>query len=131
MPAFYIVLQEKIPGLDPTGLEGRTLSKHSEKLAELAKQAHVTPLLSFFSANPEEAFGLLDEDATGQPGVPIPEEQWFHADEGLTTIEALLQSLATAPSAEAAAMAQELTEFQRVLKAARSRNIRWHLGIDY
>jgi hypothetical protein len=131
MPAFYIVLQEKIPGVDATGMEGRALSKHSETLEGLAKQASVKPLLSFFSANPEEASGLLDEGGVGQPDVAIPDEQWFQADEGLATIAALLLSLAAAPSAEALAMARELVQFQHVLKAARSRNIRWHLGIDY
>jgi hypothetical protein len=32
MPAYSIVLQEKIPGVDATDLEGRALSQHSEKL---------------------------------------------------------------------------------------------------
>jgi hypothetical protein len=130
VPAFYIVLKEKIPGVDAIGLEGRALSDHGEELDALAKQAGVKPLLSFFSASRVEALDILGEIPAGPPSVPIPDEQWFHADEGLATIAALLLSLAAAPSAEGSALPRELTEFQHVLEAARSRNIRWHLGID-
>ncbi len=41
MPAFYIMLQEKIPGVDATGIEGRALCKHSDELEALARQAGV------------------------------------------------------------------------------------------
>jgi hypothetical protein len=103
MPAFYIVLQEKIPGVDAAGLENFALSKHSVKLETLAKQADVTPLLNFFSADPEEMAGLLGEHSAGvKIPVQIPEEKWFSPEEGLQTIGALLQSLANTPSAEGA-----------------------------
>jgi hypothetical protein len=128
MPAFYIVLQEKIPGVDAAGLDNFALSKHSDKLETLAKQADVTPLLNFFSADPEEMAGLLGEHGAG---AKIPEEKWFSPEDGLQTIGALLQSLANTPSTEGATLEVELKEFQRVLQAARSRNIRWHLAIDY
>jgi hypothetical protein len=128
MPAFYICLQEKIPGVDATGLEGRALSKHSEKLEVLAKQAGVISLMNLFSASEEEMAGFLEE---GGSDVNPPEEKWFSAEEGLKTIAALLKALAGAPSIEGPALSAELTEFQHVLEVARSRNVRWHLGIDY
>lgn len=59
MPAFYIVLQEKIPGVDATGLEGRALSKHSDSLQTLANQAGVKPLTWFFFVDKSEVEGLL------------------------------------------------------------------------
>jgi hypothetical protein len=132
MPAFYIVLQEKIPGVDAAGLDNFALSKHTEKLETLAKQAGVTPLLHFFSPDPEEMAGLLGEhSAAVKIPVQIPEEKWFSPEDGLQTIGVLLQSLANTLSAEGPTLEVELKEFQRVLQAARSRNIRWHLAIDY
>jgi hypothetical protein len=131
MPAYYIVLQRKILGVDATGLQGHALSKYNNKLEALAKQAGVKPLLSFFSATPEDVMGLLDDNGEGQEPIPLPEEQWFPAEEGLTTIAALLQSLAETPQPEGSRLTAELTEFQQVLQAARSQNICWHLAIDY
>jgi hypothetical protein len=128
MPAFYITLQEKIPGVDATVLEGHALSKHNGKLEALAKQTGVIPLMNFFSADKEEVAGLVGESGAT---VKIPEEKWFPAEDGLGTIAALLRALADPRSAEDSALSAELKEFQDVLLAARSRNIRWHLGIDY
>jgi len=128
MPAFYLMLQEKIPGVDATGLEGRALSKHSKKLEAMAKRAGVTSLMNLFSSSEEEMAGFLEDHGTE---VNLPEEKWFTADEGLKTITALLGALADAPSSENSALTTELAQFQQVLQAARSRNIRWHLGIDY
>jgi hypothetical protein len=128
MPAFYIVLQEKIPGVDATGLEGRALSKHSEKLEVLAKQAGVISLMNLFSASEEEMAGFLEE---GGADVHLPKEKWFSAEEGLKTIPALLKALADAPSIEGPILSAELTQFLQVLEVARSRDVRWHLGIDY
>lgn len=128
MPAFYIVLQEKIPGVDATGLECRALSKHSEKLEVLAKQAGVISLMNLFSVSKGEIAGFLEE---GGADVEVPEERWFSADDGLKTVAALLKALTDAPSIEGPALSAELRQFQRVLEAARSRNVGWHLGIDY
>ena len=128
MPAFYIVLQEKIPGIDAASLEGRALSRHSDKLEALAKQASVTSLMNLFSApEAEMAEFLEDHEDTMNP----PKEKWFSAEEGLNTITALLAALANAPLHENTAIKTELRQFQKVLQAARSRNVRWHLGIDH
>jgi hypothetical protein len=131
MPAFYIVLQETIPGVDATGLEGRALSKHTDKLDSLAKEAHVQPLLSFFSVNTEEAMAFFNAHEVAPQGIQIPDEQWFSAEEGLNTITVLLKSVGLMAAAERLALAKELTDFQQVLEAAQVRNVRWHLAIDY
>jgi hypothetical protein len=131
MPAFYIVLQEEIPGVDAIGLDGRALSKYSAKLVVLARQAGVRSLTAFFSVDREEVVGLLGEEEIGQRGPQIPEKQWFEAEDGLSTVAALLKSLGDLPPSESTNLARELSEFQRVLQSAKSRNIRWHLGIEY
>ena len=128
MPAVYIVLREQIPGVHANALEGRALSKYSSQLADLATKAGVRPLMSFFSADPDEMAGLLGEDA-GE--VTIPDETWFPAEDGLKTIAALLITLEKAPAPENAALITELSEFERVLEAARSHGVTWHLAIDY
>jgi hypothetical protein len=69
---------------------------------------------------------LEDHDATVNP----PAEKWFSAEEGLNTITALLRALAAVPSSGYAAITAELRQLQDVLRAAQSRNVRWHLGID-
>ena len=126
MPALYIVLEEKIPGVDAVGLEGRALSKYSNELDALAKQAGVKPLLSFFSVGKDEAMEFFDEVEVVERGIKIPDQQWFSAEDGLTTISALLPAVA-----ENSALTRELEEFQQVLQAARDRRLRWHMAIDY
>lgn len=130
MPAFYIVLQEKIPGVDAIGLEGRALSKHSDSLQTLASQTGVTPLTSFFSVDREEVEDLLG-DAPVEARVEIPDKQWFRAAEGLRTISALLTAIAGRETPDREKLTKELEEFKDVLAAAQQRNICWHLGIDY
>jgi hypothetical protein len=128
LPAFYIVLQEKIPGVDATGLEGRALCKHSDNLQAIANQAGVKPLTSFFSIDKSEVEGLLgDEEA----GIEIPDKQFFPAADGLHTIAALLAAVAAQKTPDHEKLTNELREFKDVLSAAQARNVGWHLGIDY
>lgn len=130
MPAFYIVLQEEIPGVDGLGLEGRELSKYNAKIEALAEAAGAKPLINFFSVSRDELLGLMD-------GHPVPEsmkaaeETWFPAEEGLRSIKTLLEELARDSAAENPALIRELTEFQRVLQSAHVKGVPWHLAIDY
>lgn len=130
MPALYIVLQQKIAGVD-SNIDNHALSKHSRQLESFAIEAGVKPLMSFFSVSPEEAADLLGNRGVAEVDVQIPEEKWFEAEEGLKTLEALLRCLATTPSPENGVLAVELSAFQELLKIARSQHIRWHLAIDY
>lgn len=131
MPTFYIVLEENMPGVNGIGLEGRALSKQNAKLEEIAQRLGVRSLMSFFSANQEEAISLLGKEEAESLSVPIPREEWFSAKEGLTTVSALLKAIAAEPSLENSKLTQELTDFQYVLEAAQSQNARWHLAVDY
>jgi hypothetical protein len=126
--SFYIVLQEKIPGVDGAQLEGRSLSRHSSELDVIAKQEGVMPLSSFFSAAREDVAGLLDGEL---PDSEIPKEQWFAAEDGLKTISALLRALKIETSPGNSTLVEELADFRKVLEAAQRRKVRWHLGTDY
>jgi hypothetical protein len=99
MPALYIVLQQEIASVNSV-VDNHALSKHSHQLETLAEQAGVKPLMSFFSVNPEEAARFLGDHEGTKREIQIPEEQWFAAEEGLNTIEALLRSLGDMPSTD-------------------------------
>src|SRR5229473_4683638 len=83
MPSYYIVLEKDIPNFD-VYVNGNMLAKESDALERLAKKSGVTPLLSFFSIDPEEVTSLVgDEGETIERlGGKATKEQWFNAEEG-------------------------------------------------
>lgn len=87
MPPFYIVLDKEIPGVDAY-VNGSLLSKNNDELERIAKRLKVRSLMSFFSISPEEASSFAE--GHGVELKSVPEENWFAADEGLTTVNALL-----------------------------------------
>ena len=127
MPSLYIVLEKEIPGTD-TYVNGHFLSKHNDELEKVAKGLKVTPLMSFFSVSKEE-LGALHEEY----GVPLKktEEKWFAADDGLRTVNALLQNLSSSKLGDTAPIESDLREFLGVLELAKANGIRWHLAVDY
>ncbi|MCI0377979.1 MAG: hypothetical protein L0215_10255 [Gemmataceae bacterium] len=135
--AIYIVLEKDIPEFDPF-VNGKALSASEKWLGALAKKLGVTPLMDFFSADPEEVLDFIEgeEEATGEPVADLPElpaEQWFDAAEGLRTVR-ILRSHLTANAKElrnAQAVVSDLDEFERVLEKASSQKVRWHLAVDF
>lgn len=128
MPSFYIVLDKKIPGVDAY-VNGTFLSKNSKELEQIAKRLKVRSLMGFFSTSPEEVSSLLE--GSGVELKTVPEEKWFAAEEGLTTVNALLASLSESKLARADQVEAELREFVSLLETARANGARWHLAIDY
>lgn len=133
--ALFIVLERQISGLDAY-VDGKTLSRVEESLDRLANQLGVTPLMAFFSVDPAEGAAFLAEleaqaDGGAEP-IELPEEEWFSANEGLQTGNALLEHLAEHPVAvrEADAVISDLREFQCVLQRAADEGVRWHLAVD-
>lgn len=123
--ALYIALEEKIPDVD-TMIDGKMLSKAEKHLAKVAKRLGVRPLMDFFSTSADEAADLLGEEVAG---MDIPAAQWFSAEEGLKTVEALLAEAGRAPELRAAR--EDLLGCQRVLREAQKHGVRWHLAIDF
>lgn len=121
--AWYIVLEQKIPALDPF-VNGKALAHASKELDALTKQAGLRPLMEFFSASPAELKSLGVEGAN-----ELPTEQWFTAEDGLRTVRALIVE------AEKGKMGQrildDLAKFERVLEAAYEHGVRWHLAVDF
>jgi hypothetical protein len=114
--ALYIALEKEIPDLD-TVIDGKMLSKAEKHLAKAAKRLQVRPLMEFFSISADEA------------GIDIPAAQWFSAEDGLRTIDALLVEVDG--SAESREAKDDLLGCQRVLREAQKHGVRWHLAIDF
>jgi len=128
MPSLYIVLEKKIPNID-IYVNGNFLS-NSKELEKLAKKSGVPSLISFFSTSPEEIADLMEKDVESLKGSPTYTEKWFAAEDGLRTVNALLENLGGFKG-DRDKVEAELQEFVRVLQLAQSNDIRWHLAIDY
>jgi hypothetical protein len=123
--ALYIALETTLPVVD-TIIDGKMLSKAEEHLAKAADRLGVRPLMEFFSTSADEAANLLGEDVAG---IDIPAAQWFSAEEGLKTVDALLSEAADSP--ELRIVMDDLLGCQRILREARKRGVRWRLAIDF
>jgi len=128
--AFYIVFDSPEPGFEPF-VNGKALSRASEAVEAAAVKAGVAPLMSFFSISPDDAAALAEESGADMGDADIPSEAWFSADDGLRTVAALLGALETDPASLGEGVREDLLEFEAVLRQAKGRGLRWHLGIDY
>src|SRR5947207_16002194 len=123
--ALYIALESKIPDLD-TMIDGKMLSKAEKHIAKVSKRLGLRPLMDFFSTSSDEAADLLGEDAAG---IDIPAAQWFSAEEGVKTVDALLAEADGSPELRAAK--EDLLACQRVLRDAETHGVRWHLAMAF
>jgi len=129
MPSYYIVLEKQITGAG-TFVNGNLLSKNSDALEKLAKKLCVTSLMSFFSVSKEDVASLFGDSASVD-NIPVPDEKWFSAEDGLRTVNTLLKNLSASRIRDSDRVEGNLREFVRVLELAKSNGIRWHLAIDY
>ena len=123
--AYYIALEKPIPDVD-TMIDGKMLSKAEKHLANTANRLGVRPLMDFFSTSADEAADLLGDDIAD---IDIPVAQWFSADEGLRTVDALLGEVDANPDLKPAK--NDLLAVQRVLREAQKHGVKWHLAIDF
>ena len=130
--ALYIVLERKEPGLD-TYVDGKALSRATAELETLAQALQVTPLMSFFSVNPEELLAEVEGLGAELPNAALPAEEWFSATDGLATVRTLLQHVDANPDSVPSGpeVANELTGFAHLLEQAERIGVRWHLAVDY
>jgi hypothetical protein len=132
--SLYIVVEGEDPGFD-TFVNGRSLARNEESLERLAAALRVKPLLEFFSAD-ENSMAVLAEQGSSSPewAEHLPAPQWFSATQGLQTVHALLEFLATVPTAlgsETPAVQDELREYERVLQKTARYHLRWHLAASW
>jgi hypothetical protein len=94
--ALFIVLEREIQRLD-TMMDGKRLTRESEKLDKLATTLQVKSLSEFFSADPAQAAEFLESEGIGDSEVPIPPLRQFTAEQGLATVRALLAHIGSHP----------------------------------
>lgn len=123
--AFYLVLEDKDSGID-SQVDGKALSRATKRLDAIASSAGVTPLLEFFSVAPTEVSDLL-----GDVDIELPPAKWFSAEDGLTTVRALLSGVRAAGEKGDEALLADLSAMESVLAQAAERGIRWRLVADY
>jgi hypothetical protein len=128
--AWYIALEQKIPGFDELLVDGKSLAHATDELDNIARRREVTPLMEFFGAGADEIMDLLSED--GFEGMEGLEPRWFAPSDGLKTTEALLNHIQADPTSVPRAdfVLEDLRNFEKVLKRANTEGIRWHLAID-
>lgn len=130
----YIVVEGEDPGFD-IYVNGRALARQEAGIERLAHTLGVRPLLDFFSAD-VNSMALLIEEGAGNPELlhRLPPPQWFPAEDGLETVLGLIDALQYEPrrlGQESAAVLSELSEYERVLRKAAERGLRWHLAFSW
>jgi hypothetical protein len=132
--SMYIVVEGEDPGFN-IYVNGRVLARHENAVEKLALELGVKPLLEFFSAD-ENSMALLIEEGGGNPDLleRLPPPQWYRADDGLATLEALIPALEADPhqlGSEGREVLGELREYEAVLRKTAQRELRWHLAVSW
>ena len=132
--SMYIVVEGDDPGYN-IFVNGRTLARYESAVEKLALDLGVKPLLEFFSAD-ENSMALLIQEGGGNPDLlkKLPPPQWYRAEEGLTTLAALISALDADPhqlGSEGPEVLSELREYESVLRKTAERNLRWHLAVSW
>ena len=125
--AYYVVLEREIPGLDHA-VSGKALAKSSKQLDSIAKEKSLPSLMSYFSVSADELTGFAGEHGVSLKQPP-PSEKWFSADDGLKTVNGLID--AAARGKLDARVIADLQEFKTVLETARRNGVGWHLAVDF
>lgn len=123
--AFYIVLENKSGGLD-TNLDGKSFTREIDALDDAARELGVRPLSEFYSADPEALAEFLEEAGLEDGDMEISPMEYFSAQEGLAT----LQALKGHPSAQDEGVAADLKECERILTAAAQQGVAWRFDMD-
>lgn len=131
--AWYIAAEREVAGLEIFA-NGKCIAHADEqRLEQLCLELGVSPLMDFFSVDPQETEALLEAylDQDEEP-LSTPDEQWFDADDGLMTVRALEHHLQRQPGKldNQQAVLQELTEYRAILEVLQQHQVRWHLAID-
>jgi hypothetical protein len=121
--AYFIVVNQDKPGFD-TFVNGKAVAKQAEVLNQLAQKLKVTPLDDFLS---------VGEDIAQEFGLEENVEQWFKADEGLETLDALIKHLGQNPKAIKSAkdVLEDLREYQTVLNQVKAKGLQWRFEMDF
>ena len=138
--AYYIVLNQDIPGLDAE-VDGAAMARHHPALEAVADALGLPSLDRFISIADDELDELLGADGMADIGDDDADDgiEWCSAQEGLAFFTALAQHIeqqpqalaARQPGADAAAVLADLADYCRVLQVAAAHDADFYLAIDF
>lgn len=130
--AYFIVLERKIDGLD-TGMDGKGISHSINELDAAAKELGIRSPSEFFSIDPEQAAGFLEGEGVDAGEIKLQPLQQFSAQDGLTTVQALLAHIRACPNTfeNAERLIMDLRECERILSTAAKNGVGWHFEVDF
>ena len=129
--AYYIVLNSESPGFD-TSMDGKSLSRESVWLNDLAEDCELANLNYFVSASPDDLADFADDLGVDLP-VEVPQEKWYAAETGIKYFEALLQRASedTVELRNKSGVTDDLKAILGILEQAKKTGLKWHLAVDY
>ncbi|QDU42263.1 hypothetical protein Mal52_07190 [Symmachiella dynata] len=126
--AVMLLLDRSLPGISPDDLEGRQIFAEQKLLDNLAEKSGVRPLSDFTSMSDVDCADFLGDDIEGLD--EIPSVEWFDANQGLVTVEALLEAIVDEETVGAnKELEAELESFRTVLKSAANADVRFRYMI--
>jgi len=130
--SYFIVLEREIENFD-LSMDGKMLCRASEALDAVATQHKVRPLTGFTSIDPAAAEDFLREEGLDTQELKLPPLQQFSAEDGLTSVHAILAHLQMQPQSirNAEGVLRDLVDCERILLAARQYDVRWHFEVDF
>jgi hypothetical protein len=130
--ALYIVTQQAIDGVD-TSVNGKAIGRASDKsLDRVCKSIGQPSLYDFVSQDSDELRELIEDAGVDAPDT-LPEEQWFHPDEGKKLVTALLKYFEENPKSmkNVTGLVEDLQEYQRVFDELALHGAKWHFEVDF
>lgn len=141
--AYYVVVNSDEPGFDTT-VNGKALSRNSDKLDVVATSLGFKTLDGYFSISPGDArlemaglLGIEDENdlppASEEALQQMPPEEWYDAEHGLEYATQVAAYIRQHPHwvDDADSVLNDLDQMKQVMTAARERGLKWHLLVDY
>ena len=132
--AYFVVVNPCDPSFRGFLKGGKALAGGEVLLADLARQIGVRPLSAFLSGDPEMIAAELEEFER-ETGVTVPSdakpssEQWFTPQEGVATVERLLESVRGDAGGYPSGLDRALSELLQVLEGVGRLGIAWHLDL--
>jgi len=124
--SYFVEFNKTIPSYDASEeIIGKAFARAENELNKLYKKLKLKPIIDFFGQDESD---LLGEDV----GTQSDELPWFEPDEGLKTIQGLLQYLKENPEAirNCENVLEDLHAFENALIVCKAAGAKWHLAMD-
>lgn len=118
--AYFVVIDSDEPGFDEF-VDGKYLTRHLSAVNKVAKSCGLRPL---------EEFAFQDLSEFGGPEFDV---EWFDGSEGVNWVSTVLEQILDNPGSvkDANEVIADLKEYQRVFTEVDTRQLKWHLELDF